>query len=292
MNQQPVVAVLGLGAMGHAFAANLLKKGFTVRGWNRTRARGEDLLPLGLALSDSAVQAAEGADVVIAMLSDGETTQKVLTEVQSALKPGATLCQMGTIGVEATDALLAQLAQARPDVVFIDAPVSGTKAPAENAQILILASGERSRAQAAEQVFSAISKGQVWLGEAGASSRMKLVVNSWLIGMMQSLSETVILAEKLGFTASDLWSVLEGGPLAAPYAKAKLDMISGGDFTPQMHLIWALKDARLAKDAAGDARLPALENIIALWQQAAEAGYGEQDLASIYQYLKTETGDA
>lgn len=292
MNQQPVVAVLGLGAMGHAFAANLLKKGFTVRGWNRTRARGEDLLPLGLALSDSAAQATEDADVVIAMLSDGETTQKVLAEVQSAFKPGATLCQMGTIGVEATDALLAQLTQARPDVVFIDAPVSGTKAPAENAQILILASGERSRAQAAEQVFSAISKGQVWLGEAGASSRMKLVVNSWLIGMMQSLSETVILAEKLGFTASDLWSVLEGGPLAAPYAKAKLDMISAGDFTPQMHLIWALKDARLAKDAAGDASLPALENIIALWQQAAEAGYGERDLASIYQYLKTETKDA
>ncbi|MDF7658025.1 NAD(P)-dependent oxidoreductase [Erwiniaceae bacterium L1_54_6] len=286
MSQQPVVAVLGLGAMGHAFAANLLKKGFVVQGWNRTRARGEDLVSAGLLLNDSAVQAVDGTDVVIAMLSDGETTLQVISEAQHALNQGATLCQMGTIGVEATDALIAQLAEARPDVVFIDAPVSGTKAPAENAQILVMASGDQSKAQAAEQVFAAISKGTQWLGAAGASSRMKLVVNSWLIGLMQSLAESTRLAEQFGFSTDDLWKVLDGGPLAAPYAKMKLGMIASGDFTPQMHLVWALKDARLALDAAGDAKLPALENIVDVWQQAVDAGFGEQDLAAVYQFLK------
>jgi 3-hydroxyisobutyrate dehydrogenase len=286
MSQQPVVAVLGLGAMGHAFAANLLKKGFVVRGWNRTRAKGEDLLDAGLQLSDSAAQAVEGADVVIAMLSDGDTTRQTLTEASCALKQGATVCQMGTIGVEATDALIADLQHARPDVLFIDAPVSGTKAPAENAQILVMASGDQSKAQAAEQVFAAIGKGTQWLGEAGASSRMKLVVNSWLIGLMQSLAESTRLAEQFGFSTDDLWKVLDGGPLAAPYAKMKLGMIASGDFTPQMHLVWALKDARLALDAAGETKLPALENIVDVWQQAVDAGYGEQDLAAVYQYLK------
>ncbi|HAU5564813.1 TPA: NAD(P)-dependent oxidoreductase [Serratia fonticola] len=286
MSQQPVVAVLGLGAMGHAFAANLLKKDFVVRGWNRTRAKGEDLLDAGLQLSDSAAQAVEGADVVIAMLSDGDTTRQTLTEASSALKQGATVCQMGTIGVEATDALIADLQHARPDVLFIDAPVSGTKAPAENAQILVMASGDQSKAQAAEQVFAAIGKGTQWLGEAGASSRMKLVVNSWLIGLMQSLAESTRLAEQFGFSTDDLWNVLDGGPLAAPYAKMKLGMIASGDFTPQMHLVWALKDAKLALDAAGDSKLPALENIVDVWQQAVDAGYGEQDLAAVYQYLK------
>ena len=280
MSQQPVVAVLGLGAMGHAFAANLLKKGFVVRGWNRTRAKGEDLLDAGLQLSDSAAQAVDGADVVIAMLSDGDTTRQTFADASDALKQGATVCQMGTIGVEATDALIADLQHARPDVVFIDAPVSGTKAPAENAQILVMASGDQSKAQAAEQVFAAIGKGTQWLGEAGASSRMKLVVNTWLIGLMQSL------AEQFGFRTDDLWKVLDGGPLAAPYAKMKLGMIASGDFTPQMHLVWALKDARLALDAAGDSKLPALENIVDVWQQAVDAGYGEQDLAAVYQYLK------
>ncbi|RWR01235.1 6-phosphogluconate dehydrogenase [[Pantoea] beijingensis] len=286
MSKQPVVAVLGLGAMGHAFAANLLKKGFPVQGWNRTRARGEDLQDAGLTLTDSVAQAVKDADVVIAMLTDGETTSQVLREAEPALKQGATLCQMGTIGVEATDALIAQLAETRPDVVFIDAPVSGTKTPAENAQILVLASGDRSRAAAAEQVFAAISKGQQWLGEAGASTRMKLVVNSFLIGITQSLAESEKLAGALGFSADELWQALDGGPLGIPYARMKLNMIASGDFTAQMQLSLALKDAHLALDAAEGARLPALENITTIWQQAVDAGYGEQDLASVSRYLK------
>lgn len=286
MSQQPVVAVLGLGAMGHAFAANLLKKHFTVRGWNRTRAKGEDLLCVGITLADSAAQAVEGADVVISMLSDDETTRHILSETSGLLKPGATLCQMGTIGVKATDALIAELAEARPDVVFIDAPVSGTKAPAENAQILVMASGDHSKAEAAKQVFAAIGKTTLWLGEAGAGSRLKLVVNSCLIGMMQSLAESTCLAEQLGFNADDLWKVLDSGQLGAPYVKLKLSMISSGDFTPQMRLMLALKDAKLALEAAGDSQQPVLEKIIDVWQQAVGAGYGEKDLAVIYQFLK------
>lgn len=195
------------------------------------------------------------------------------------------LCQMGTIGVEKTDALIAFFADAREDIIFIDAPVSGTKAPAENAQILVMASGDQTRAAAAETVFSAIGKGTQWLGEAGAGSRMKLVINSWLIGLMQSLAESTRLAEQFGFSTDDMWNVLDGGPLAAPYAKMKLGMIASDDYTPQMHLVWALKDARLALDAA-DSKLPALENIADVWQQAVDAGYGEQDLAVIYKYLK------
>lgn len=285
MNLYPSVAVLGLGAMGHAFAANLVKNQFQVAGWNRTRTRGEDLAASGMTLYDTPQQAAEQADVVLAMLSDGATTESVLAQIIPALRQNAIFCQMGTIGVEATDRLIAQLAEARPDVVYIDAPVSGTKAPAENAQILILASGEQQRAEKLEPVFAAISKGARWLGAAGAGSRMKLVVNAWLIAMMQGLAESTSLAQQFGFSAEDLWSVLEGGPLAAPYAKVKLDTIKSGDYTPQMQLVWALKDAQLALDAAEEHSMPGLQNIAQLWQQAVEAGYGEQDLAVIYRFL-------
>ncbi|WP_275555915.1 NAD(P)-dependent oxidoreductase [Mixta sp. Marseille-Q2659] len=285
MNLHPSVAVLGLGAMGHAFAANLVKNQFQVAGWNRTRTRGEDLAASGMTLCDTPQQAAEQADVVLAMLSDGATTESVLAQIIPALRQNAIFCQMGTIGVEATDRLIAQLAEARPDVVYIDAPVSGTKAPAENAQILILASGEQQRAEKLEPVFAAISKGARWLGAAGAGSRMKLVVNAWLIAMMQGLAESTSLAQQFGFSAEDLWSVLEGGPLAAPYAKVKLDTIKSGDYTPQMQLVWALKDAQLALDAAEEHSMPGLQNIAQLWQRAVEAGYGERDLAVIYRFL-------
>ncbi|GAA0484999.1 MULTISPECIES: NAD(P)-dependent oxidoreductase [Tatumella] len=285
MSQQTKVAVLGLGAMGHAFASNLLKKGFRVSGWNRSAGKGEDLVPAGLQLADSVSEAVSEAAVIITMLSDGDTTLNIAAQAAEALSAQAIFCQMGTIGVDATRLLQQFLQQKRPDVVFLDAPVSGTKAPAENAMITVFASGERSRATAAESVFAAISKGSLWLGEAGAGSRMKLVVNSWLIGLMQSLAESELLAESLGFSPEDLWQALEGGPLAAPYAKGKLQMISRDDFTPQMQLVWALKDARLATEAGDVQQLPALKNITELWQQAVDDGFGEQDLAVISKFL-------
>ena len=286
MSQCPTVAVLGLGAMGHAFAANLLKNGFTVKGWNRTRARGEDLVSAGLQLFDTAQQAVADADVVLAMLSDGETTHAVLEDVLPVLKNNAIVSQMGTIGVAATEQLIELFAQQRSDVVFIDAPVSGTKAPAEQALILILASGDRERAAAIEPVFAAISKGAKWLGEAGAGSKMKLVANAWLVSMVQGLTESTRLAEQLGFSPDDFWQILDGGPLAAPYVKGKLAMITEGEYDPQMQLVWALKDARLALEAAGDVAMPGLETISSLWQKAVDAGYGEKDIAAVYRYLQ------
>ncbi|WLS76939.1 NAD(P)-dependent oxidoreductase [Erwinia pyri] len=285
MTQRPSVAVLGLGAMGHAFAANLVKNGFTTSGWNRTKSRGKDLISAGLKLADSPEEAVSQADVVIAMLANGETTETVLAEAQSALKQGAIVVQMGTIGVEATEKLIASFQQHRPDVVFLDAPVSGTKTPAENAQIVILASGDRERAADAETVFAAIAKGTKWLGEAGKASRMKLVVNAWLISMVQGLSESTQMAKEFGFSPDDLWSVLEGGPLAVPYVKGKLEMIKEGTYDPQMHLTWALKDVNLALEAAKKSELPGLNLISDVWQEAVDAGYGEKDLSVVYRYL-------
>lgn len=285
MNQHPSVAVLGLGAMGHAFAANLLKKSFHVSGWNRTRARGEALTADGLVLCDTPEQAVADAQVIIVMLSDGATTLATCAQILPTLKPGAVLCQMGTIGVDATQQLIDSINQQRPDVVVLDAPVSGTKAPAEQAQILVLASGDRQRAAAIEPVFAAISKGAKWLGEAGAGSKMKLVANAWLVSVMQGVAESAQLAQQFGFTPDDFWQVLDGGPLAAPYVKGKLAMIAAGEYPAQMQLTWALKDARLALDAAGDRPMPGLQTIATQWQGAVDAGYGDKDLSVVYRYL-------
>lgn len=285
MTSLPTVAVLGLGAMGHAFAANLLKNNFRVYGWNRTRQRGEDLLPDGLILCDTAGEAVADAGVILVMLSDGPITLSTCAHVLPYLKPSAVLCQMGTIGVDATQQLIDSVQEKRPDVVLLDAPVSGTKAPAEQAQILVLASGDRQRATAIDPVFAAIAKRAMWLGAAGAGSKMKLVANAWLVSVMQGVAESTRLAQQLGFTPDDFWQVLEGGPLAAPYVKGKLAMIARGEYPPQMQLTWALKDARLALDAAGASTLPVLQTIATQWQGAVDAGYGSKDLSVVYRYL-------
>ncbi|MGL5967125.1 MAG: NAD(P)-dependent oxidoreductase [Kluyvera sp.] len=285
MKALPVVAVLGLGAMGHAFAANLLKKGFTVFGWNRTPGRGDDLEIHGLQLCNDAPLAVEDAEVIIAMLTDGEATLACIRTIAQSCLQGATFCQMGTIGIQETAEAIALLASLRPDMLYLDAPVSGTKAPAENAQILVMASGDKSRAGAAQHVFDAISRGTQWYGEAGNSQKMKLVINAWLIAMMQGVAESMQLAKQFGFTPEQLWETLEGGPLAAPYVKGKLEMIRKEDYTPQMQLQHALKDARLALANAPLGTMPMMSDITALWAQAAEGGLAQQDLAAVYAWL-------
>jgi 3-hydroxyisobutyrate dehydrogenase len=123
----PVVAVIGLGAMGHAFASNLLKKGFTVHGWNRTPERGEDLIASGLTLHATPQQAAAAAEVILSVLTDGEATLNAIREIAPVCQPDAVFCQMGTIGVEETQEAVDLLASLRPSMVYLDAPVSGTK---------------------------------------------------------------------------------------------------------------------------------------------------------------------
>ncbi len=291
MSHHTTIAVLGLGAMGHAFAANLLKNDLSVRVWNRTRARGEDLADQGALNADSAGEAVNGARFVITMLPDAETTHEVLLGDARALErlpEHGVVIQMGTIGVEQTESLIEAVRQARPDVTFIDAPVSGTKAPAEQATISILASGDQTAAEGIDTVFNAISKRVVWLGEAGAGSRMKLVVNAWLIHMMQGIAESARLAQTLGFSTDELWSVLDGGPLAAPYVKAKLDKIGAEEYSAQMALEWGLKDARLALEAAGDTDLPGLVRISEIWREAVDKGLGKQDIAAVHDYLRRQ----
>lgn len=220
MSTLPKVAVLGLGAMGHAFASNLLKKGFTVAGWNRSPARGEDLQAQGLSLHATPQQAVANAEVIISMLADGQATLQVLAQIAPACQPQAIYCQMGTIGLAETQEAIALLRERQPAMTFVDAPVSGTKAPAEKAQILVLASGDREKCGPAEQVFAAISRGTQWFGEAGNSQKMKLVLNAWLIAMMQGIAESAQLAKTLGFTPDQLWSALEGGRWRRPMSKS------------------------------------------------------------------------
>lgn len=285
MKALPAVAVLGLGAMGHAFAANLLKKGFTVYGWNRTPGRGEDLQSHGLQLCNDAALAVADASVIIAMLTDGAATQAIIRAIAPSCPQGATFCQMGTIGIQETAESIALLHALRPDMLYLDAPVSGTKAPAENAQILVMASGDQTRAGTAQQVFDAISRGTQWYGKAGNSQKMKLVINAWLIAMMQGVAESMQLAKQFGFTPDQLWETLEGGPLAAPYVKGKLEMIRKEDYTPQMQLQHALKDARLALENAPQGTMPMMSDIATLWEKAAQNGLAEQDLAAVYAWL-------
>ncbi len=276
------VAVLGTGIMGSAMARNLVSAGLGTTVWDRSPAATAPLAAAGALVAASPVEAARDAGVLITMLPTAEVVSSVMFVggVVEALAEGAVWAQMGTIGVAATIETAGQLGQLRPGVMFVDAPVSGSKGPAEAGQLLILASGPPAAAAATDPVFSAIGRKTVWLGEAGQGSRMKLAVNAYMSILIEGVAEALELADRLGIDDAKLAEAIEGGPLDAPLADAKLHKMERGDFAPEFPLEWALKDVDLAIAAAGDDRLPLLAALSRQWHAAVDAGHGRDDVAA------------
>jgi 3-hydroxyisobutyrate dehydrogenase len=278
---EDAVAVLGTGIMGSAMARNLVAAGLRTTVWDRSPEATAPLVSAGASVAPSPEDAITGARVVITMLPTADAVNSVIRgHGMNAFARGAVWAQMGTIGVTATVGLDGMVSEVRPDVRFVDAPVSGSKGPAEAGQLLILASGPPAAEAIVQPVFSAIGRKTVWLGQAGQGSRMKLVVNAYLSFLIEGVAEALELGSRLGIDPAGLDAVIEGGPLDAPLADAKLHKIAEGDFTPEFPLEWALKDVDLAIEAANGARLPMLQALSSQWHSAVEAGYGRDDVSA------------
>lgn len=276
------VAVLGTGIMGSAMARNLVAAGLKTTVWDRSAPATAGLSTAGVAVAPSPREAVRDANVVITMLPTSDVVNSVVFEgaVPQAFSRGAVWAQMGTIGIAATAEIVSRLAQERPDVMFVDAPVSGSKGPAEAGQLLILASGPTEAAAILSPAFSAIGRKTVWLGDAGQGSRMKLVVNAYMSILIEGVAEALELADRLGIDPAKLADAIEGGPLDAPLADAKLHKMEGGDFAPEFPLEWALKDVDLAIASAQGDTLPLLTALSQQWRAAVDAGHGREDVSA------------
>ncbi len=278
----PLVAVLGTGIMGSAMARNLIANNLQTKVWDRSPSATDPLSEAGAKVARSPDIAVQDAPIVITMLPTADVVNEVIFDgkVVEAFSHGVVWAQMGTIGLGATTEITKRLHDLRPDVLFVDAPVSGSKGPAEAGELLILASGPAEASAILDPAFSAIGRKTVWLGEAGQGSRMKLVVNAYMSALIEGVAEAIELAHQLGVESSKLGEAIEGGPLDAPIADAKLHKIERGDFAPEFPLEWALKDVDLALEAAGDARLPMLSALSRQWRAAVDAGHGREDVSA------------
>jgi 3-hydroxyisobutyrate dehydrogenase len=285
------VTVLGTGIMGSAMARNLVAAGLRTTVWDRSERSTAPLASAGALVAASPQEAVRDVPVVISMLPTADVTEALMFtgEVVEALARDAVWAQMGTIGVAETSTLASRLGRLRPDVLFVDAPVSGSKAPAEAGQLLILASGPPAAEAIIHPAFSAIGRKTVWLGAAGQGSRMKLVVNAYMSTLIEGVAEALELADRLGIDPAALAQAIEGGPLDAPIADAKLHKMRSGDFAPEFPLEWALKDVDLAIAAAGDDRLPLLEALSQQWRAAVDAGHGREDISAARLVLGSQT---
>jgi 3-hydroxyisobutyrate dehydrogenase len=286
MADKQTVAVLGAGGiMGFAMARNLAREGYAIRAWNRSREKAEPLTEDGAEILSTPEQAAEGADVILTMVADADTVIAVMEGDGGALSAAgigdAIWLQMSTIGIEGTERCAA-LAEQR-DLVLVDAPVVGTKQPAEQGKLTVLASGPESARERCEPIFDAFGQKTVWLGEAGTGTRMKLVINSWLLSLVEGLGETIAFAEGIDIDPAQFLEIISGGPVDAPYAQMKGKMMIERNFEPSFKLGLAAKDADLVLEAMErhDLELPMLEAIRS-WLDEAAREHGEKDMAATY----------
>jgi 3-hydroxyisobutyrate dehydrogenase len=273
------IAMLGTGVMGAPMARNLAQAGHEVHAWNRTRERAEALRPDGIEVLTTPGDAASEAELVVTMLSDGEAVEEVAAEAR--FPRGSVWWQASTVGLAATERLIGLAAEA--GVPLVDAPVLGTKGPAEQGALIVLASGRPQARERCAPAFDAVSSRVVELDDVpGAGTRMKLVVNNWLLALTEGLAESVLLAEGLGLDPAAFLDIIDGGPMGPPYAKLKGTMMIDRAYDTSFALSLARKDAGLVEEAASalGIDLPLPRVVGERMQAAIDAGHGDDDMAA------------
>jgi 3-hydroxyisobutyrate dehydrogenase len=283
------VAVLGAGGtMGSGMARNIAHAGLELSAWNRSREKTEPLARDGARVCETAAEAAAGADLLVTMLTDTDAVLAAMhgdgdrgSGALAGARAGSIWVQMSTIGEDGTTRCI-ELAREH-ELEFVDAPVLGTKQPAAEGKLVVMASGPPALRERVQPVFDAVGRRTMWVGEAGAGSRLKLVTNAWLVSVVEGVAEAIALAEGLELDPSLLLEAIDGGPLDAPYARIKAQAMIDRDFEPTFALKHATKDAKLAADAAArrELDLPVLAAIARRMDEAVPE-HGDEDLSATY----------
>ncbi|GAA4842802.1 NAD(P)-dependent oxidoreductase [Actinomycetospora corticicola] len=276
------VAVLGTGIMGAGMARSLLREGLDVTVWNRSPEKAKPLADDGATVADSAADAVAGADVVITMLFDIEPVLSVMADAAGSLRDDAVWMQASTVGIEGTRRVGAFAAEHGIDV--LDAPVLGTKAPAENGKLVILASGPSALRDRVASAFDAMGARTQWVSETlGDASKLKLAVNAWIGVMVNGTAQSIALARGLGLDPQQFLDAVDGQAVDSPYVQLKGKAMITGDYTPSFELDGVIKDTDLIRDALAEAgTATTLADAVADRLAAASAqGHGAEDMAAV-----------
>lgn len=278
----PSIAVLGTGIMGAGMARNLAAAGLDVTVWNRSPQKAKPLADDGATVAGTAAEAVAGADVVLTMLFDTGAVAAVMDDAAGSMRDGAVWVQASTVGVEGTERL--QAIAERHGVAFLDVPVLGTKAPAENGQLVVLASGPSSWRPTVQPVFDAIGSRTQWVGETvGDASRLKLAVNAWIGVMVSGVGQSIALAQGLGLDPQQFLDAVSGQAVDAPYVQMKGKAMIADEHPTSFELDGVIKDtdlilAALRSTGADDTLAAAVRDRLAA---ASAAGHGQEDMSAV-----------
>jgi 3-hydroxyisobutyrate dehydrogenase len=288
VNQTTRLAVLGLGTMGQGITSSALRANIPTIVWDRNPEVTRVFAERGAQVASTVAAAVQAVDVAITMVTDAKAVTSIAIDLGmlEALPSGVVWAQMSTIGVEATDATASMVKERRPDILFIDAPVSGSKMPAEQGRLTIFASGSEEARPIVEPVFAAIGERTVWVGPVGTGSRIKLVNNTLLAFSAEGVANSIALAHRLGLDTHCILEAFEGGPLVSPWVSGKFRRIEAQDYSPEFPLSLALKDVHLALEHGGPERFVVLASLAREWEQIVEQGVGNEDVTVVTSVLE------
>jgi 3-hydroxyisobutyrate dehydrogenase len=281
MTDKPTVALLGTGTMGAGMARNIAGAGLPLRVWNRSSDKAEALADVA-EVAGSLAATLEGADIVVTMLYDADSVVETMEQARGHLGADTVWLQQTTVGVQGFDRV-ASLAKDL-DVTLVDAPVLGTRKPAEDGALVVLGSGPEQARERVAPVLDAIAGRVLWVGEAGAGSRLKLAANAWVVTVLEGVAESLALTRALGLDPALFLEAVSGGAMDAPYVQLKGKAMLAGEYAPAFALSNALKDVELILAAAKDAgfELGPMPAIRDHFVRAVDAGHGDLDMAATY----------
>ncbi|MFV8268309.1 NAD(P)-dependent oxidoreductase [Flavobacterium sp. GT2N3] len=278
---------IGLGNMGNPMVMNLLKAGFEVSVFNRTKEKEAPLMAAGAKSASSLQDLMETCDVVLTMLSNDAAVKEVLegpTGLLSKTNQGKTIINMSTVAPE-TSRYLNTICN-HNQVHFIDAPVSGSVKPAQDGSLIILVGASTTDYEVAKPIFDVLGKIAIHVGDPGVASSAKLAIN-YLLGLnLQGLAETVLFAEKNGVSKEDMLNIINQGACSNGITNIKTPSILNDSYPAAFALKHLVKDLRLAKEAGLDS--PLIHPLYDSYAAAEEEGLGDQDVMAIISSLKSK----
>ena len=283
------VGFIGLGIMGSRMAANLQKKGHELVVYNRSREKADPLIANGAVWAPTPADVAKQAGVVITMLSRpdavAETALLGKHGFLNFLAEKSLWIDCSTVNPSFSRLMASEAAQR--NVRFLDAPVGGSKGPAEQGQLLFFVGGEKADVDEARPLFEAMGKAIHHMGGHGLGSAMKMVNNVILAQAMAGFAEAVILGESLGIPRGLLFDTVLTSPVVAPFLAFKRSIIEEGRFDAEFPLQWMHKDLQLASDTAYETgvAMPLANAVKEVYALAKKNGLGEQDFSAVYKLL-------
>lgn len=275
----------GLGNMGNPIVKNILKAGYPVTVYNRTKSKEQEVLSAGASSAETPVKLVEASDVIFVMVSDDNAVKEIFTGADGLLSANAEGKLFINVSTVAPQTSKYVDEQCRAKVAsFLDVPVSGSVKPAQDATLILMVGGDAEYYEKAKPILDVIGKLSIHVGPVGAGSAAKLAIN-YLLGLnLQGLAETVLFAEANGVSTENMLTIINEGAVGNGITKMKSEPILKNQFPAAFALKHLAKDLRLAREQGIDTPLSA--PLSETFQQALNSGLGDEDVMAVIKYLK------